>query len=219
MKYVIMCGGSYDQFETPRQLSVINGERIADRTVRLLREAGAEDICISATDERFDSCGVPRLVHQNNFRVVNGKAEGYWLDAFYPFFDANQKVTFIFGDVYFTEEAIRRIVSFRGIGNVLFGTSDAKNELHENWGEPFAYVVNDYATFMQGVRSVKILQDLGLLKRCAIVWELYRFLNHLDVNVQAVLPETYVCIDDGTLDVDTPAHIDLISRRFSCSSQ
>ena len=44
MKYVIMCGGYYQNFkETPKQLSVVNGERIVDRTIRLLKENGIEE--------------------------------------------------------------------------------------------------------------------------------------------------------------------------------
>ena len=215
MKYIIMCGGTYTAFEEPRQFIKINGERVIDRTVRLLKENGCE-VYITATDKRFDFCGVPRLEHRNNF-VCKGNDEeltGYWLDAFYPNFADTDKVTYIFGDVYFTEDAIRTIVNYQTDGNVLFGTIDAKNVEHENWGEPFAYIVNDYPTFMAGVRAVKKMQDEGKLKRHPIVWELYRYLNGLDVNVQQVLDETYVCIDDGTLDVDSWVSVEKIRRRF-----
>lgn len=217
MKYVIMCGGVYEGFKTPRHFTVINGERIIVRTIRLLKEAGATEIYITSNDPRFSHLGVPRLTHKNGFTNEGGRTRGYWLDAFYPFFDASDKVTFIFGDVYFTEEAIDRIVNYSGGGNVLFGTSEAKNEEHLDWGEPFAYIVNDYATFMRGVRAVKKLFDEGKTKRHPIVWELYRYLNGLDVNVQQVLDETYEVIDDGTLDADSASSIDTLRRRFECS--
>lgn len=217
MKYVIMCGGTYTAFQIPKQLTEINGERLVDRTVRLLRECGAEEIYISATDPRFDSCGVPRLEHRNEFVVDGDKVTGYWLDAFYPNFAPHDKVTYLFGDVFFTEDAIRTIVNYQTDGNILFGTSDAKNEQHENWGEPFAYIVNDYPTFMNGVSAVKKMQDMGILKRVPIVWELYRHLNGLNVNIQQVLDNTYVVIDDGTIDVDQVWHKDMIEKRFKCS--
>ena len=217
MKYVIMCGGIYDSFEIPKHLTVINGERVADRTIRLLRECGAKEIYISSNDPRFDSCGVPRLEHINGYRAITEEnVTGYWLDAFYPYFADDEKVTFIFGDVYFTKDAINTILNFETDLNVLFGTSDAKNPQHENWGEPFAYIVNDYKTFMNGVYDVKRMQDEGKLKRVALVWELYRYLNGLDVNVQDVLDETYVVIDDGTIDIDCPENIEMIKRRFEC---
>ena len=37
MKYIIMCGGDYKDFKIPKQLSLIKGERVVDRTIRLLK--------------------------------------------------------------------------------------------------------------------------------------------------------------------------------------
>ena len=216
MKYVIMCGGEYSEFKTPRQLTVIGGEPVVKRTIRLLKANKVDDIAITATDPRFSYLGVPRLNHKNGMQVIDGTVKGYWLDAFYPSFPKDQKVTFVFGDVFFTPEAIKKIVNYKTDKNVLFGTSEAKNEQHENWGEPFAYIVNDYPTFMAGVRAVKTMFDEGKLKRHPIVWELYRYLNGLDVNVQQVLDETYVTIDDGTIDIDHVTDIEMIMRRFTC---
>ena len=208
MKYVIMCGGFYQNFkDTPKQLSVINGERLVDRTIRLLKENGVKDISISSNNPVFDTCGVPRLEHHNSYRYDNDTLTGYWIDAFYPYFNKDTKVTYIFGDVYFTEDAIKRIVEYKTNKNVLFGTGIAKNKEHKNWGEPFAYKVNNYKEFIQGISDVKKLQDEGKIKRIALVWELYRYLNKLDINIQEVLDDTYICIDDGTIDVDSPEQL------------
>ena len=214
MIYVIMAGGEYKDFETPKQLTIINGERLVDRTIRLLKENGINKIYVSSNDSRFDSCDAPRLEHNNTYKVVGDIQEGYWLDAFYPYFKPSDKVCFMFGDVYYTEEAIRTIVGFKCVKNTLFGTSDAKNEQHQNWGEPFAYKVVNYDEFMRGVGIVKEMQDEGKTKRTPIVWELYRFLNGLDVNIQQVLDETYVCIDDGTMDVDDLDKVEMVRKRF-----
>lgn len=202
-----MCGGDYKDFETPKQLTIINGETLVDRTIRLLREQGIEKIYISSNDKRFDRVDTPRLNHINTYKVKDGIQEGYWLDAFYPHFKPSTKVCFMFGDVYYSEAAIRTIVDFKCTKNTLFGTSDAKNENHDNCGEPFAYKVVDYVSFMEGVKEVKRMQDEGLTKRMPIVWELYRYLNGLDINIQRVLDDTYVCIDDETMDTDTPEKI------------
>ena len=207
MIYVIMCGGYYEMFKTPKQFTEVNGERLVDRTIRLLRENGVTDIYVSATDERFDSCGVPRLVHNNSFRVENGIVCGYWLDAFYLDFPVGTKVTYLFGDVCFTEQAIRKIVNYKTDKNVLFGSGIARNKQHKNWGEPFAYLVSDYATFVDGVKTVKQMWDNGEVYRNPLVWELYRYLNGLDINVQRVLDTTFVAIDDGTIDIDGPEQI------------
>ena len=47
---IIMCGGVYDNFKIPKPLSVINGETLLERTIRLLKENGIEDILISSND-------------------------------------------------------------------------------------------------------------------------------------------------------------------------
>lgn len=216
MIYTIMCGGTYTVFDDPKQLSVVKGERLVERTIRLLREEGAQDIRISSNDPRFDEFGVPRLENQENkYTSVAGVISGYWLDAFWPDFPEDTRVTYIFGDVWFTEAAIREIVHHQDDEkNILWGTGIANNPQHRNWGEPFAYRVNDYKTFMAGVRIVKSLQDAGKLKRQGLVWELYRCLNGLDVNTQRVLPgDTYRIIDDGTIDCDAPERVKELNER------
>lgn len=215
MKFVIMCGGKYDTFKTPKQLSVINGERVVDRTIRLLRENGVNEIFISTNDKRFESCGVPILKHKNSYKFIKGELKGYWLDAFYPNFDEREQVTFLFGDVYYMPSAIELITKCNLNKNILFGSKAAKNIYHKNWGEPFAYYVADYKTFMDGVKAVKKLQDEGKLLRVALVWELYRYLNNLDVNVQDIKDDTFIVIDDGTIDIDAPFQIEEYNRRFT----
>ena len=199
-----MCGGKYKDFETPKQLSIVKGERIVDRTIRLLKENGVKEIYISSNNSLFDSCDAIRLENkENNFTQKEKETIGYWLDAFYPI---NEEVCYIFGDVYFTEEAIKTIVNYKTDNNILFGTSDALNKYHNNWGEPFAYIVKDYKTFFKGIKEVKTMYDKGLIKRHPIVWELYRYLHNIDINTQRIVGD-YVCIDDGTIDIDSPKQV------------
>lgn len=206
MKYIIMCGGEYEKFKTPKHLSIVKGERLVDRTIRLLKENGVKDIYISSNNPLFDNCGVPRLEHENTYKQINGTQQGYWLDAYYPLED-NEQVCYMYGDVYYSENAVKTIVEYQCQDNTLFGTGVAKNKFHYNWGEPFAYKVINNKRFKNGIKEVKKLQDEGKTKRMPVTWELYRYLNGLDVNVQRVLNKTYVCIDDVTMDVDYPEDI------------
>lgn len=206
MKYIIMAGGEYKAFKIPKQLSVVRGEVLIERTIRLLKENGVNEIYISSNDPRFDKYATRLENKDNNFIVENGSSTGYWLDAFYPI---NENVCYIFGDVYFSLEAIKTIVNYETTENVLFGTGIAKNEEHKNWGEPFAYKVNKYDEFMNGVKTVKKLFDEGKTIRHPIVWELYRYLHNLDINVQRITTD-YVVIDDYTIDIDSPERIDKI---------
>lgn len=208
MKYIIMCGGVYEKFQTPKHLSIVKGERLVERTIRLLKENGIEDIAISSNSPLFDGLGVPRLEHNNTYKQINGTQEGYWLDAYYPMQDP---VCYLYGDVYYTEQAIKTIIDNKDKGNILFGTSIARNELHQNWGEPFAYKVNDPITFFKGIEAVKKLQDEGKTKRMPVSWELYRYLNGLDVNIQRIT-NNYIDIDDGTMDIDYPEDIKELNK-------
>ena len=99
MIYIIMCGGTYNYWETPRQLTKINGEPIVARTIRLLKENGVNDIAISSNNPIFEQFGVPVLRHENNYVATRlGQYNTCWVDAFYP---TNEPVCYIFGDVVF----------------------------------------------------------------------------------------------------------------------
>ena len=65
MLTIIMCGGKYNQYESPRHLIKIGGETVVDRTIRLLRENGVKDIAISTNDPVFEQFGLPILKHEN----------------------------------------------------------------------------------------------------------------------------------------------------------
>ena len=204
MKYIIMAGGEYRNFDIPKPLLEVKGEKLIERTIRLLKENGVNDIYISSNNPMFDKYA-ERLENPNNdFIVFNGKSTGYWLDAFYPI---GEQVCYIFGDVYFSPDAIRTIVNFNGTENTLFGTGCALNQEHKNWGEPFAYKVYKYDEFMEGVKAVKKLFDEGKTARHPIVWELYRYLHNLDINIQTITTD-YVVIDDYTIDIDSPERVD-----------
>lgn len=202
MKYIIMAGGVYDEFTEPKAWQIIKGERLVDRTIRLLHEAGIEQVYVSATDRRFDRCDAIRLIHKNDFEVDanDNVIKGWWLDAYYP---TTEPACYLHGDVYFTREAIRTIVNFQSHVNIFFGTETARNPQHLPWGEPFAFKVFDPASFFAGIEAVKKLHLEGKTIRHPISWELYRYLNGLDINVQEVT-DTYIGISDGTIDYDHP---------------
>ena len=63
MDYIIMCGGSYSHMSKPKAMFEINGEKLIERTIRLLNKNGIsnKNIIISSNDEAFDNCGVKRI--------------------------------------------------------------------------------------------------------------------------------------------------------------
>ena len=213
MIYVILCGGIYDDFKQPKALSVIKGERLIDRTIRLLKENGIDDIAISSNTDYFNYTNVRVLKHFNSYVCKDGKVEGYWVDAQ---LDLDEPCVYLHGDVYYTEAAIKKIINYNACYNTFIGNEVARNKEHKNWGEPFGWIVVDQKKFKEGIAKTKKLQDEGKLERgYAISWELYRVLNHLDPNKQYIYDNTYLSIDDETIDVDEPFMIDELNKRLS----
>lgn len=199
MKYIIMCGGTYENWETPRQLLSINGEPIVARTIRLLKEHGIEDIAISSDNPAFEQFGVPVLKHNNSMVVSKTlNVSGYWVDAFYP---TDEPTCYIFGDVVFSPEAIRTIVDTETDDIEFFASAPPfAREYSKPWAEPFALKVVNTDHLKHAINCTKQLADQGLFTRKPIMWELWQViqaapLNHIDYR-------SYRVINDYTCDVD-----------------
>lgn len=197
MKYIIMCGGIYPQFDKPRQLTEVFGEKLVERTIRLLRENGVDDIAISTTSDEFNNFGVPILRHDNKYHyTVNTD----WLDAFYP---TNDPVCYIFGDVYFSPAAIQTIVNYK-VDDVMFFASGPYafgQGYIKDWSEPFAFKVEKVREFQYCVELTKQYKEQGKFMRNPISWELWQVIRNTTLNV---IRNNYCQINDYTCDIDEP---------------
>ena len=205
MKYIIMCGGNYVDWETPKQLIEIKGEPIVARTIRLLREAGVRDIAITSDRPEFKNFGVPVLKHNNPFKVIGEDCYGYYVDCFYP---TEEPVCYIFGDVVFSPNAIHKIVEYETDDIMLFGSKNPfVPEYPKTWIEPFAYKVVNQSRFHNAINEVKRLQDMGVFKRHPIAWELWAVICGTPPNK---INWSYVGINDYTCDIDKPKDIEIM---------
>lgn len=205
VKYIILADSSVG-FEIPRQLSVVCGEPIIKRTIRLLKENGIKDIIITSHDKRFDNLGVERYEPLHNYYVPNFKDyklnKGYWLNAF-PSELLNQPICFLFGDVYYSENAIKTIVNTDTSSTMFFCTYNNKDKHYiKDHDEPLAYKVVDYELFKKHINRVKKLKDKDKCCREPIVWELYRSINNQDINTH-IMTNNYIAINDESCDIDT----------------
>ena len=201
MKYIIMAGGKYDKFTTPKQLLKVNEEIIIERTIRLLKENGIQDISISTDNPAFNYLNVPILNHDNSYEVIDGKLYGHWVDAFYP---TNEPVCYIFGDVYFSEEAIKTIIKTETTDIELFGSMPPlANNYIKNHIEPFALKVVNTNHLKESIQKTKELYKEGKFWRFPIMWELWTVIK--DVPLQTKPDEyiyNYTAINDYTCDID-----------------
>lgn len=208
MRYIIMCGGEYRKWETPRQLTEFKGEAIVARTIRLLKAAGAEDIAISSNDERFEGFGVPVLHHDNGYAVQEGARAGSWVEAFYP---TEEPACYLFGDVFFSLDAVRTIVKTE-VASVMFFASAppfSQNYIKPH-AEPFAFKVADQKRFRAAISFVEANENTGIFSRRPIAWELWQVLN--GENVRTINMKNYVAINDYTCDIDDAEDIRKIEK-------
>lgn len=214
MKYIILCdSNNVEPFKEPRQLSKVNGETLVGRIIKLLKKNKIKDIIVTSHDDRFDNLGATRYEPKyNDYNAI--EHTGYWLNAF-PKELLDEPVTFLLGDVYYSEDAIKTIVKSE-TESTLFFCSDKTKGLSEKYikkhDEPFAYKVVNTDLFKEHIDLVKKMYDEGKTRRHPIVWELYRSINGIDVNTHK-LTTNYIAINDETCDVDRVEDILLIELK------
>ena len=192
MKYIIMAAGEGKRWSNylgiPKHLVEIGGETLLGRTTRLLKENGIEDYEITAHDERYAKYG----------KVVKQSDNDCEVDRFEH---QDEPCCYLYGDVYYTEEAIRTIID-AWVEDVMFLGSGQ---------EIFAVKVKDLALFYGHKDRVKRLYLEGKIGRC-IGWEVYRSImgNPLDKHW---INGRYVYIEDDTDDIDYPEDYEKFKAR------
>lgn len=198
MKYIIMCGG-YPKWE--KWHAEVCGEALVARTIRLLKDAGIDDINISSNRKGFKKYGVPILKHDNKFH--DGDHSTDWVDAFYP---TDEPTTYLMGDVFYSPEAIRIIRDFT-VDDVMFFASGPYTfapAYIKSWGEPFAFKVMDTAYFRRCIDITRTYKQQGKFVREPISWELWQVIRNTRLNY---IENNYCSINDYTCDVDGPEDI------------
>ena len=207
MKYIIMCGGTYKKWETPRQLTKVCGEPIVARTIRLLREQGITDIAISSDNPIFEQFGVPVLKHENKMVVTEElSVKGYWVDAFYPM---DEPVCYMLGDVVYSPEAIKTITETETDDIEFFASSPPFSEDYiKPWAEPFALKVVNTDHLKHAISLTKQYAERGLFNRHPIMWELWQVIQATPLN--RINYGNYTAINDYTCDIDYEDDVQMI---------
>lgn len=196
-----MCGCK-SQDQNPRQLTVLGGETVMARTLRLLRETGVTDIALSTNHPAFKQFGLPILKHENKY-----KEGGMWVDGFYPM---NEPVCYIFGDVVFSPEAIKKIVETDTDDIEFFASAPpfAENYI-KPYAEAFAFKVHNTEHFHQAIQQTKELRKW--FYRDPLPWELWQVIKETPLN--RINYKNFVVINDYTCDIDKPEDVGLFEER------
>lgn len=131
MRYVIMANGRGQRWHNyggvPKHLICVDGETLLARTTRLVHELDdTAEVYISSSNPKYETPGA--ILHSPEKYI-------HELDRFcYELITDN--VTFLYGDAFYTKEALRTIVStetkgitFFGNSNAIFGVKAADGEL------------------------------------------------------------------------------------------
>jgi len=186
-KIVILCAGGKNW---DRKEIVINGEKIIDRTVRLLKERGFEDVYLSVQKgETFHTN------HELIFNPLNGNDLG----CIYGIKEHKADL-FLFGDVYFSEMAIDRILYS---ANEFHGRSTSGKT--KKYGEMFAITATP--------RLMHVLEQMwqeyqsGKIKRLWS-WDLYSRIQEASFYLFGNTGN-FTEIHDETDDFDKPEQVEL----------
>ena len=187
MKYVIMADGkgkrwnNYDNI--PKHFVVINGEMVIARVVRLIRKFDENaDVIITSHDPRYEIEGARRYEPKNNVLEIDRFTEELIED----------NMCFLYGDTYYSEEAMQMIVDTQVEDIQFFG----------NGKSIVAIKIKDAELFRYHVQNVRNLFLEGKIKKC-IGWQVYQSFLNLPFDIKQVV-DKYIYINDNTQDFNTP---------------
>lgn len=223
MKYIIMAGGDYNEIETPKPLLKVNGEKLIERTIRLLKENGVKDIAISTNNKAYEYLGVEISRHKNEYTHNNPdrhkKSKYSWLNAYYPM---KEPACYLPGDIYWSEKAIKIIIETQVENTMFFCIRDVSDGrpigINIKGREPLAYKVENQKIFRKAINDLFQMIDEGKFKSDPISWNLYRQINGIELDYNGYgnnifqTKGDYKYIDDYTTDIDSLKDIPKLER-------
>lgn len=187
MKYVIMADGKGARWnnyqDIPKHFIEIDGETIIGRTVRLLNQYDKEaDVIITSHDPRYELEGARRYEPKHNVLEIDRFTTELIEDD----------VCFLYGDAYYSEDAIRHIIEDKVEDILFFG----------NGRSIVAIKIKDASVFSYHVNRVRELFLAGQIEQC-IGWQVYQSFQDLPFGEKRIAGK-FVSLSDRTQDFNTP---------------
>lgn len=207
-RYIIICAGEASRWGNylgvPKHFANLNGEPILHRTIRLLtkHKISPDDIYVVSRD--YDIGRVRNYTAKLNPR--NHDADKFL--SSHELWNKDGRTVILYGDVYFSEEAIQTIINDETPYWRLFCRPWASEITGTEYGECFAvsFFPFDHKTCKKKLKQLIHLYNGGLLGRIG-GWEWSRMMAEVDIRYIADhlddLP-VYIVIDDETDDIDYP---------------
>ena len=187
MKYVIMADGKGKRWNNhdniPKHFVIVIGETIISRVVRLIRKYDKDaDVIITSHDLRYEIAGARRYEPKNNVLEIDRFTEELIED----------NMCFLYGDTYYSEEAMKLIVDTEVEDLQFFGTERSI----------VAIKIKDSSVFKYHVDNVRNLFLKGKIEQC-IGWQVYQSFLNLPFGIKQVV-DKYIYLCDNTQDFNSP---------------
>ena len=191
-----------------KHLIKIDGERLIDRMVRLVRERLENpDITMVAFYPEYDIDGVKRvqpipLEQQTKLTSGANESANHWSET--------NRTIVLYGDVFYSNHAMDQICVHWSDNPTFFGRQKGSQITGCYWGEIFAFsfLPKNHADVLNAIHISKKAAESTNQKSAG--WQIYRALHGLPLIVEANWNEKtdmagdFVEIDDFTEDFDRP---------------
>lgn len=187
MKYIIMADGKGSRWNNykniPKHLVEVEGEVLLERIVRLINKLDpSSEVIITSHDKRYEFDGSTRYEPKNNVLEI---------DRFtYELIEDN--VCFLYGDTYYTEETMEKIINTDTDELLFFGNNKSI----------VAIKVKDSKVFKENINKVKELFLKNKIKNCK-GWQVYQSYQNLEFDKKQI-GDRFVIVDKKTMDYNTP---------------
>lgn len=211
---ILICAGEGTRWNNylgiPKHLIEIEGETLISRTVRLLNERGVNNINVVAKekDPSYQPAGSKLFIARLNYEQ-NADADKFLSSK--SLWSNEGRTIVLYGDCYFTDDAIDTILSHTRREWTLFCRPKYSQITGAKWPECFAqsFYPEHISKHEAALHKIARLYRDGVISRCG-GWEHYRAVQgvadqDLEKNVMA---SGFVVIDDWTEDFDFPEDYD-----------
>ena len=205
MRVIIMCAGNGTRWGNylgvPKHFVTVDGKMLLHRTVEQFL---GHDIFIVANSNMYSVEGTTLYHPIHNHK--NANADKILNSS--PLWSDRERTILLFGDVYFTDEAVQKIKEFTERDWTVFGRMKGSKITGKKWGELFAF--SFYPEHIQELKNASnnALSDYkdGYVSRVQ-GWEIYRSWAGGDIRIHREYGH-FIEIDDFTDDFDFPRDYD-----------
>lgn len=212
---LILCAGDGTRWanylDVPKQLAPVDDVPILARTIRQLQACGVVDIkvVVKPSEQEINTVAIEAGAEVHIARLESGNFEADRFASSRHLWNPDGRTLVLYGDVYYTEEAMSTIVFDERREWQVYGRPKASRLTGCGHGEIFAFswYPEEYPLIDAKIEYVIGLRQSGVINR-ALGWELYRaLLGRQGIWVRKIKGTSktrMTRIDDWTDDFDKP---------------